>query len=616
MSLVSDLTRDMELWKPQREALEVFDRTLSASQIGRGISKKQTLGALMLVEPAPSYAFQQGLFDFQEEINLRIGTQFPSFCFDICTGGGKTRLMGACIAYLYQTKGFKNFFILSKGQTIYDKHRYDDFNPASPKYVFKGIGAFPMPRLIDGDNYERAAYAELFVDDLTLYLFNIEKIFNERTDVEFRFHKFNENLGNSFAQLLRDKPDLVFLMDESHNIRAEKSLAAINALQPILGLEFTATPKAKNIIYSYSLRQAINDGLVKRPVVVTRRDEDALVEEQEDIKLKDGLRRHENKKAIIETYCKNNGLQLIIPRVLISARDIAHCGAIAEKLQRDDFLNGRYKGKVLDVHSGSDDEQIQRLLNLEKNNDYEIVVHVNKLKEGWDVKTIYTIIPLRASVSEILTLQTMGRGLRVPFGKPVSRAEDLSEEKRFELAPIDTLEIISHEKYSAVLAKANEVLDAVGVKVDDREELKSFEIPLDGEKKYDLKIPKIQPKFYSEDELDLRGIIPEFEQLQDVDVKLVGTDLATMEDQDFERIKTEFSGSLVNCFVRLILEKSDEFDIRDKSRLQRFVKAYLDRVQIGNGNKDEVLFKHRGKIATDMLRQIQARIQAQTTIEY
>lgn len=617
MSVVSDLIRDMELWKPQREGLEVLDRILTISQIGRGITKKQTLGTLMLAEPTPSYAFQQGLFDFQEEINPRIGTQFPSFCFDICTGGGKTKLMGACIAYLYFTKGFKNFFLLSKGQTIYDKHRLDDFNPASPKYVFKGISNFPTPRLTDGDNYERAAYAELFVDDLTLYLFNIEKIFNERTDVEFRFHRFNEHLGNSFAQLLRDKPDLVFLMDESHNIRAEQSLKAINSLQPILGLEFTATPKAKNVIYSYSLRQGINDGLVKRPVVVTRRDEDALAEEREDIKLADGIRRHERKKAMLETYCKNNGLPVVTPRVLISTQNIAHCEAIAEKIQGDGFLDGRYKGKVLDIHSGSDDEQIEKLLNLEKSeNPYEIVVHVNKLKEGWDVKTIYTIIPLRASVSEILTLQTMGRGLRLPFGKPVSRVESLSEEERRELAEIDTLEIISHEKYSAVLAKANEVLDAVGVTTDDRVELESIEIKLDGDKKYDLKIPKIQTKFHSEEELDLRGIKPNFEQLQDVDIKLIGTDLATLQDQDFERIKTEFHGSLVNFFVRIILENSDEFDIRDKADLQKFVKAYLDQVHIADGDKDEVIFKHRGKIATDMLRQVHEKMEATTKIAY
>jgi type III restriction enzyme len=218
-TIVQELIRDMNLWKPQKEGLEVLDRIMTTSPVGRGISKRETLGTMMVAEPPVSYAIQQELFNFQEEINPKIGTEFPSFCFAIATGDGKTRLMGACIAYLHKTKGFKNFFILSKGETIYNKHRFDDFHPASPKYVFKGLAGFPIPRLIDGDNYERSAYPELFTNDITLYLFNIEKIFNERTDVEFRFHRFHENIGGSFADVLRSKLDLVFLMDESHNIR-------------------------------------------------------------------------------------------------------------------------------------------------------------------------------------------------------------------------------------------------------------------------------------------------------------------------------------------------------------------------------------------------------------
>lgn len=617
MSVVSELIRDMGLWKPQKEGLEVLDRIITTSPIGRGIAKKQTLGAMIVAEPPVSYAVQQGRFNFQEEINPKIGTEFPSFCFAIATGGGKTRLMGACIAYLYKTKGFKNFFILSKGETIYNKHRFEDFQPASPKYVFKGLVGFPVPKLIDGDNYERSAYPELFVNDLTLYLFNIEKIFKERTDVEFRFHRFHEYIGGSFADVLRSKSDLVFLMDESHNIRAEKSLKAINALKPILGLEFTATPKAANVIYAYSLRQAINDGLVKRPVVLTRRDDDSLTEEKEDIKISDGIRRHERKKAVLKSYCKNNDLPVVSPRVLISTQDIAHSERIREKFESDDFFEGYYKNKVLLVHSGSEDAQIEQLLNLERvENPIEIVIHVNKLKEGWDVKTIYTIIPLRASVSDILTEQTIGRGLRLPFGRPVSRDDSLSEEERKELLDIDTLEIISHEKYSAVLTKAREVLDAVGVTTDDGVQLESIEITPDGDAQYCITIPKIQAKFHSQEEIDLTNVKVSYERFEDLDIKLVGTDLATLQEEDYERILEECNGSLVNFFVRILIEENDEFDIRDKERLQQFVQAYIDKAQVEKGEKREVLFKHRGKIAQDILSQIREKIDEKTNIDY
>ena len=394
-------------------------------------------------------------------------------------------------------------------------------------------------------------------------------------------------------------------------------MKAINALHPILGLEFTATPRAANVIYAYPLREAINDGLVKRPVVLTRRDDDSLTEEREDIKLSDGIRRYERKKAVLETYCKNNSLPVVRPRVLISTQNIAHSERVKEKLESDDFLEGHYKGKVLLVHSGSENEQIERLLNLEKvENPIEIVVHVNKLKEGWDVKTIYTIIPLRASVSDILTEQTIGRGLRLPFGRQVSRDEGLSEEERKELSEIDTLEIISHEKYSAVLAKAKTVLDVVGVATDDGIQLESREIVPDGDDQYRLRIPRITTKFHSEEEIDLTDVKVSYERFEDLDVTLIGTDLATLEERDYDRILEECNGSLVNFFVRILIEETDEFDIRDKERLQQFVQAYIDKTEVTAGEKQEVLFKHRGKIVQDILSQIRAKIEERTTIDY
>lgn len=52
-------------------------------------------------------------------------------------------------------------------------------------------------------------------------------------------------------------------------------------------------------------------------------------------------------------------------------------------------------------------ENIQKLLTIEQNtNPVEIVLHVYKLKEGWDVNNLFTIIPLNAAKSDILALQT------------------------------------------------------------------------------------------------------------------------------------------------------------------------------------------------------------------
>ena len=78
---------------------------------------------------------------------------FPSFCFALATGIGKTRLMGACIAYLRYEKGIKHFFVMAPNLTIYRKLKDDLGNPSSPKYVFRGLDKFVSPpRIIDGDN--------------------------------------------------------------------------------------------------------------------------------------------------------------------------------------------------------------------------------------------------------------------------------------------------------------------------------------------------------------------------------------------------------------------------------------------------------------------------------
>lgn len=82
--------------------------------------------------------------------------EFPSLCFALATGVGKTRLMGAFISYLHLTHGISNFFVLAPNLTIYNK-LIMDFTPNTPKYVFKGIADFAVnaPTMITGDSYDQ-----------------------------------------------------------------------------------------------------------------------------------------------------------------------------------------------------------------------------------------------------------------------------------------------------------------------------------------------------------------------------------------------------------------------------------------------------------------------------
>ena len=385
----------------------------------------------------------------QRPIKVDAKFDFPSFCFAMATGIGKTRLMGASIYYLYKTKGYRHFFILAPGSTIYDKLRKES-NPAHPKYIFKGLEAeMGSPKVYDGENYdtypvhyEQTALTFEKSSEIELFIFNIGKIFNSKTDTQFNFHKFQETLGMSFSAVLASFNDLVICMDEAHRYYAPASMKAINFLKPVLGLEYTATPKStSNVIYSYDLARGAVEGYLKTPVVMGRSNMAGYsAADIEEMKIRDGLTQHEHRKAVLRQYCDDHDLPYVKPIVLIACKDTNHAKDIRSLIDSDGFLNGRYKGKVIEIHSNmkgeETEENVRLLLSIEKaENPIEIVLHVYKLKEGWDVNNLFTIIPLNAAKSDILAMQTIGRGLRLPFGF-ITGDED-----------IDTLDIVAHEHY-------------------------------------------------------------------------------------------------------------------------------------------------------------------------
>jgi type III restriction enzyme len=414
----------LSLRSPQRESLEILADICDQIDFTK---ETETAEALRIISDT-----YPNVSDFERD--------FPSLCFALATGVGKTRLMGAFISYLNQVKGIKHFFVLAPNLTIYNK-LIKDFQPNYEKYVLKGIDTFTQepPEIITGDNYEQGRgirATDLFGETgVHINIFNISKINSEvRGGKAPRIKRLSEYIGESYFNYLANLDDLVLIMDESHRYRGSAGINAINELKPILGLELTATPQIekgvnttpfKNIIYSYSLKEALDDGFVKEPTVATRENFNPANysgEELEKIKLEDGVRIHESTKVDLETYSKQNDLQAVKPFMLIVARDTEHAETLMQKIKSDDFFGGHYKNKVITVHSkqGSEesDETIQRLLAIENpKEETEIVVHVNMLKEGWDVTNLYTIVPLRAANSKTLVEQSIGRGLRLPFGK-------------------------------------------------------------------------------------------------------------------------------------------------------------------------------------------------------
>ena len=453
-----DVSQRLSLRKPQRDSLEALAGMLKSIGFSKFVPKdgrkgedarrdRDVPGALEVIRSQ-----HPSIEDFERD--------FVSLCFALATGVGKTRLMGAFIAYLHAVYSVNNFFVLAPNLTIYNK-LMTDFTPGSPKYVFTGLADFAQfpPLLITGENYAQTDWsgAGLF-GKVRINVFNISKINSEvRGGKEPKIRRFQEVLGNTYFDYLAKLPDLVLLMDESHRYRASAGVRAINDLKPALGLELTATPFVetskgstafKNVLVDYPLGRAMADGFVKEPAVVTRRDFDPRAlkpDEIERVKLEDGVHLHEQVKVELQTYARETLEPLVKPFMLVIARDTTHASALNEWLSSDKFFDGRYKEKVIQVDSSqSDDLVIERLLRVESTLEpTEIVIHVNMLKEGWDVTNLYTIVPLRAASARILIEQSIGRGLRLPYGR------------RTGVTAVDRLNIVAHDKFQEIIDEAN-----------------------------------------------------------------------------------------------------------------------------------------------------------------
>jgi type III restriction enzyme len=438
----------LSLREPLQQSLDIISEIAAKLSLKKDADLASELALLMETHPSCT--------SFERD--------FPSVCFSIATGIGKTRLMGACIAYLYLEKGIRHFFVLAPNLTIYEKLIEDFGNPSNPKYVFNGIAAFVnnRPQVITGDNY---ASFQLFKDtDIRINVFNISKFNKDATTPRGkekgklpRIKRLSEYLGQSYWEYLSTLDDLVILMDEAHRYKADASVAAINELKPVLGIELTATPldekgnAYKNIVFEYNLAQALKDGkYVKNPAIGYRSDFEARGrpdEEIERIKLEDSVSLHEEVKNELEIYANTYGKKKVKPFILVVCRDTQHSAETLKYIQSREFYEGQYAGKVIQIDSSVSEEENARLLATIENyeNPVEIVIHVNMLAEGWDVSNLYTICPLRKADSIKLIEQTIGRGLRLPYN-----GERTGVEK------IDRLTVVAHDNFTKVIDAAKE----------------------------------------------------------------------------------------------------------------------------------------------------------------
>ena len=176
------------------------------------------------------------------------------------------------------------------------------------------------------------------------------------------------------------------------------------------GTAYTGNEYFTDIIYQYTIRQAIDEKFVK---TIDYAVEGVTKKEQE--KFQWILNNHEEARR---KYREVKPLSIII------TKDINACEKLTEKwikflMEAKKLSRKAAEEKVLIVTSSSNHEDnVKQKLPLvdKRSNPVEWITSVSMLTEGWDVENVFQIVPHeeRAFNSKLLIAQILGRGLRIP----------------------------------------------------------------------------------------------------------------------------------------------------------------------------------------------------------
>lgn len=367
---------------------------------------------------------------------------------DSATGVGKTYILTGAMELFATAHGVREFVIVTPGRTILGKTR-DNFTPGHPKSLLGPMSFQPV--VITSENFNSPVMRAAMEDDaqVKVYLFTVQALIKPESKVARKTHMFQEGLGTEFYAHLQGAEHLVVFADEHYCYYGPAFSKAVRDLDPWVLVGLTATPDKKTpedqIIFRYPLAAAIADKHVKTPVIVGRRDDrvDPMT------KLTDGITLLHAKRDAIMAYAQATGAAPVNPVMLVVAKDIDDADEYGGILRSGEFFRGQYAESVLVVHSKAPDEALEALTKVEgPESPVRIIISVGMLKEGWDVRNVYVIASMRSSVSEILTEQTLGRGMRLPFGAYTG------------IEILDTLEVVAHERYEDLLKKGGVLNEA------------------------------------------------------------------------------------------------------------------------------------------------------------
>lgn len=242
------------------------------------------------------------------------------------------------------------------------------------------------------------------------------------------YHAILEHVNSSIRDSLKGKGARVAVLnDEAHHVANESGTEAGKwkeflqspdyGFRHVLGVSgtcYVGNDYFSDVVYRYSLRQAIEERFVKKVEYVA---EMPATQGQED-RWQLIWQRHEDWKKKL----RSRGIR---PLTIVVTQKIAACKQVAEELA--DWIAGweqikqeEARAKVLVVTSSKEHQpNVALLKNVDSaHSKVEWIVSVSMLSEGWDVKNVFQIVPHeeRAFNSKLLIAQVLGRGLRRPDG--------------------------------------------------------------------------------------------------------------------------------------------------------------------------------------------------------
>ena len=448
---ISDTTRSLLRWWFPPDGHRSHGRTFRYHPFQQ--EAIETLIYLYEVEEVRRQKKLLETFVRRPDIKLLQYDEFARYCLKMATGSGKTKVISLAVAWQYFNSVVENrpdfartFLVLAPNVIVFERLRID----FAGGNVFKTDPIIPPELKVywDFDCYLRGEN-ERASSTGALYLTNIQQL-HDREPEDDEPDVMTAVLGPKPPTAAEETVSFVdrvvarggtclVVNDEAHHTHDEKlkwneiirglhgQLAAKGG--GIAELDVTATPRYGKggelftwTVFDYPLKQAIIDGIVKRPMKgVTV----GIGEAQSDVAstrykayLTAGVERWREYRDQLAPLGKRPVL-FVMMNETVDADDVA------------DFLRAKYPKefageKLLVIHTNrsgdiakTGEEEARRAardIDLETS-PVNAIVSVLMLREGWDVQSVTVIVGLRpySAKANILPEQTLGRGLRLMF---------------------------------------------------------------------------------------------------------------------------------------------------------------------------------------------------------